>query len=114
MTDVSLKLIEGLPFEYIVTVTDEQGEPIDLVGSTIVMKLRQSLHSPEVVAELSDTNGRITLTGVAGQFKLYLEPAVTATLQGRYVFDILLITSDNSYYLIAEGSNIITNTFVSR
>lgn len=110
---VTLELKQGLPFEYLVTVNDDSGLPIDLTGSHIVMKIRETLPSEVVLAELSTDNGRITLTATEGQFKLFLESSVTETISGG-VFDIVLTTAGNEVYLIAEGSKIKAKQIVSR
>lgn len=113
---ITLNLIQGLPFEYLITITDSDNTPIDITGSNIVMKIRETLISDIVSAELSTDNGRITFPdAVNGQFKLYLEPAVTETIINNSVFDIKLTLADlTTVYLIAEGSKIKTKQFVSR
>lgn len=110
---IVLDLKQGLPFEYLVTVNDDTGVAVDLTGSHIVMKIRETLVSESVLAELSTDNGRITLTGTTGQFKIYLEPLVTETINGG-VFDIVLTTAGGEVYLIAEGSKIKAKQIVSR
>lgn len=42
---ITLDVKQGLPFEYLVTINDDTGSPIDLVGSHIVMKIRETLPS---------------------------------------------------------------------
>lgn len=110
---IILEAKQGLPFEYLVTVNDSTGVPIDLSGSHIVMKIRETLIAEAVLAELSTDNGRITLTGEPGQFKLFLEGSVTETLVSG-VFDIVLTTAANEVYLIAEGSKVRVKQIVSR
>lgn len=114
MSGVTLKMVEGLPFEYVITLRDSEGTEMDIAGSEIVMKIRRAVQDPNVLVELSTANGRITFTGEVGQFKIEIEPEVTGTLSGTFVFDILLITAGGEYYLIAEGSRIKTSVFVSR
>ena len=110
---ITLEAKQGLPFEYVVTVNDSDGVPIDLVGSHIVMKIRETLVSEVVLAELSTDNSRITFTATAGQFKLFLEGSVTETLVNG-VFDIVLTTATGEVYLIGEGSKVKVKQIVSR
>lgn len=110
---LTLDVKQGLPMEYLVTLFDSDNVAIDLSGSHIVMKIRETLISDTVLAELSTDNGRITTTATAGQFKLFLEDTVTATLVNG-VFDIVLTTATNDVYLIAEGGKIKVKQIVSR
>ena len=110
---ITLDLKQGLPFEYLVTVNDDTGVAVDLTGSHIVMKIRETLVDEVVLAELSTDNGRITLTGTAGQFKLFLEPLVTETING-VVFDLVLTTVGGEVYIKAEGSKMKAKQIVSR
>lgn len=110
---ITLNIKQGIPFDYLVTLTDVDSNPIDLVGATIKMKIRATLESNTVLAELSTINGRITLTNTVGQFRLFLDETITNTLSNG-VFDILVITASNEYYLIAENGKIKTKQIVSR
>lgn len=111
---ITLDLKQSLPFDYTVTLTDNNSLPIDLTGADIVMKIRPELSSDDVTVELSVTNGRITFVdAVNGRFRLYIEPAVTVTVEGG-VFDIVVTTAGSDVYLLAEGGRIRSKQIASR
>lgn len=114
MAGIELTLRPGLPFDYVVTVTDTGGTPLDISGSEITLKMRRALQDSVVIAEISTANGGITIGTDPGAFRIFLSAQDTLTIQGNLVFDILLKTADDVYYLIAEDSKIKTKLFVSR
>ena len=112
---ITLTMFQGLPFKYEVTLQDEVGAAIDITGATIISKIRPTLESETVLAELSTANTYISITdGVNGKFLLDLPDTITSTIETNGVFDIKLTLPDTTVYLIAEGGKIKSKLFSSR
>lgn len=80
-------------------------EPVDLTGCTARMQIRPEVESPTVLLELSTTNGRIALGGVAGTATLTLDPATTAALDwDSGVWDLEITHPGGDVSRMAEGT----------
>lgn len=112
---VELECIRGIPFIYTVKLSSKSCEYIDLNNSTIIMKVRPSMASEEVLVECNLDNGRIKLTNpFYGEFLINIEGTVTEKFTNICVFDILVITISGDYYLIAKDGKIRSRDFASR
>lgn len=112
---ITLTMFRGLPFDYNVTLRDKDQVPIDITGADGIMKIRETLDSDTVLAEISTANGRMTITdGPNGVFNILLDALTTGTIQPDTAgFDISL-TVGTQTYLIAENSKIKIKLFFSR
>lgn len=114
MSSNTLRLVKGLNWEYTGRLLDSENQPIDLVGYQAKMKIRISLASSEVLAELTTENGRIELLN-DGKFILRLPSLLTETFPlGHVSFDILFITPLGKHILLAEGARIRVVDYISR
>ena len=85
--------------------TWDQGDgfgPVDLTGAAAVMTWKNS--SKAVVLTLTQASG-ITLGGIAGTIAPYVSSAQTTAIgAGFYTWTLLLIMSDGTQVLFAEGT----------
>lgn len=82
--------------------------PVDLTGYTAKMQVRDI--SANLIAELSTSNGKITINAAIGQVNLALTATQTAvgTLPvGNYNYDLNLTDSASNVYKILEGAFIV-------
>jgi len=56
---VSYKAIRGMTWNESIQLLDETGAPVDLTGSTLMMRLRAAIGDDAYVMELSTSNGRL-------------------------------------------------------
>jgi hypothetical protein len=100
-----MTIYQGADFERVLTWS--LGEPaalVDLSGYSARMQLRTYTASPEVVAELTTSNGRISLGGTAGTIALNLTAAQTETLTpNQYAYDLEVIAPDGFVTRLVEG-----------
>lgn len=103
MSDVAvfdLEIQKGGTFRQDFTWQDDDGTPISLSGYSAVMQVRESVGAAATLLELTEANGGLTITAVAGKVSLYLSATATAALTWRRgVYDIRLTsgTGDKSY-----------------
>ena len=102
-TRADLSIDQGTDYEVTLTLTDEDGDIIDLSNSNTAAQIRKNYTSLTYTEFETSTNvdsGEITLTLTADQ---------TADLeQGRYVYDVELTDAANSISRIVEGVVTIT------
>lgn len=83
---------QGATFTRQLTWKDDTGAAVDLTTYTARMQLRTSVQNESVVLELTTSNGRISLGGVAGTITLTITAADMATLLPlKYVYDLELV-----------------------
>jgi hypothetical protein len=69
------------------------------------MQVRSAANSASVVLELTTTNTRITLGGVAGTVTLTVDAATTANLTpSLYVYDLELVSGGGVVTRLIEGN----------
>lgn len=83
---------------------EETGVPVSLVGYSAKMQVRKSATAPDVLLELSTTNGGIALGGTAGtvELKFTKERTAGATWTGG-VYDLELTSGSGSTFRFIEG-----------
>jgi hypothetical protein len=80
----------GESFYFTAARTDDAGVAVNLTGCTSDLSIRRT-YGGAVLASGSTTDGRITISGVAGLVTVEIPPAVTATLTaGQYLSDLKL------------------------
>jgi len=77
---------------------------VDLTGCTAKMQIREKTGSPNVLIELSTTNGRVTLGGTAGTVEAELTATETAALKfSKAVYDLEITPPTGQPYRLLEG-----------
>lgn len=85
----------GDSLQFQVTVTDEDGNAIDLAGGSARYALARSPDSAALVTKDSDNVGEINLL-VDGVVEVNLDPADTASLdEGTYYHEVEIVTADD-------------------
>lgn len=102
-TKANLFIDQGTTYVTVLTLTDEDGNILDLSNSNAASQIRKSYSSSvaaEFDASVNSTTGEITLSLTANQ---------TGNLvAGRYVYDVELTDAANSITRIVEGIVTVT------
>jgi hypothetical protein len=91
---------QGANFASVITVTDENDQPANVVGCTFSSQIRKSYYSANASANIGCSitdgpNGNVTIT---------MAPSVTANIPaGRYVYDIFYTNTANTVNRAFEG-----------
>lgn len=81
---------------------DSNGSPVNLSGYGAVMDvIRDGATDPAL--ELSTANGKLSITGVAGTIDILFELSDLASLNGSYLYDLLLTKSPNDPIRLIAG-----------
>ena len=95
---------QGSDFSTIISLTDSNGDVLDLTGYTALAQIRK-IHGSTT---LTGTFG-VALTADAGQLTMTLADTVTAAMDsGRYVYDVLLTDGSGDKTRVLEGQAILT------
>jgi len=90
-----------------VVVKDQDGNVVDITGSSIRCTVKEHETDPDTEAKISkssDTPSEITLTDpTQGKFEVYFVPTDTDNLLGDYVYDIQIETSAGKKYTVLKG-----------
>jgi hypothetical protein len=101
---VQLNVYQGDDYTAVVSVTDLDGQPIDLTGYTLSAEVRRD------VADRSSTAPACTFTTtVSGnEVQLELAHAVTASLAEQlYVWDLQSIAPSGRYFTLVDGTLVV-------
>jgi hypothetical protein len=102
-TKANITIDQGTTFSTTISLTNDNGEPIDLSGYSGQSQMRKHYTSSNSVSfsvALGSESGTITLSLTSGQ---------TANLTpGRYVYDVEITSSSNVVSRIVEGIATIT------
>ena len=100
---------QGATFTTTVTVTDANGDAVNLSGYSVAAQIRKSF--------LSSTATAFTATisnASAGEITISLSPTQTAALEaGRFVYDVLITASGGTKTRVVEGQ-VTVNPSVTR
>lgn len=97
-TKANLFIDQGATFETVLTLTDEDGNILDLSSSNAASQMRKS-YSSSLAAQFSTS-----INVSAGEITLSLSANQTGNLvAGRYVYDVELTDAANSVTRIVEG-----------
>ena len=87
------------------------GAVVNVTGYTAKMQVREAADSSTVIIELSTTNGRIVVSGAAGQFTLTLtDSETTALTAGNYVYDMNITSSGGVVTKLLQGSFVVLDS----
>ena len=100
----NLVVDQGTTFSSIITITNQDGTPMDLTDYTVKSQFRKSYQSSTAInftASIYDAG--------AGEVRLQLAPADTTGVRaGRYLYDIELTSPSNEKIRALEGLVILT------
>jgi hypothetical protein len=109
-----LVIYQGSDFNQQVTfLQEEDGDPVDLTNITFRMQIRPTRGSPNILADLTSENGKITQVDTTGVIVLKLTSVETASIGSNGVYDLEAVHSVTS----AErwlGGNVILDMEVTR
>lgn len=97
---------QGETFEKTVLWNDSNGDPVNLVGASagLLVKEAKSDDADDALAALTTSNGYITLGGVQGTIVLAIPRAITALLSFSHAYyDLEVILASGSAKFILEG-----------
>jgi len=105
----AIRIIRGTSKTYLLSVTDEEGERVDLNGARIIFSVKRSLDDEHTLVQKDSQKGtaqvEILTPTKAGQANIYLVPSDTNTLDVRdYVFDVWVILSSGKRYAVIPPS----------
>lgn len=96
-TKANLVIDQGSTFSTTISLTDDDGEVIDLTGYSGLSQIRKHYTS------ITSVPFTVTITPATGQVRLSLTATVTAALaSGRYVYDVEL-TTGSTISRVLEG-----------
>lgn len=100
-----LTIDQGADFAGHIVLTEDDGTPIDVDGSTFTCQIRKSYYSANATANIT-----MSITdGANGNVRLSIDAANTANIKaGRYLYDIKRTDANNAVTRLVEG--IITVT----
>jgi hypothetical protein len=102
-TKANIVVDQGTTFSTTISLTDDNGDPIDLTGYTGRSQMRKhytSSNSQSFTVSLNSTEGTVALSLTAAQ---------TANLTaGRYVYDVEVVSGANVVSRIIEGIVTVT------
>lgn len=102
-TKANIIVDQGTTFSTTISLTDDNGDPIDLTGYSGRSQMRKhytSSNSQSFSVSLSNTEGTVALSLTAAQ---------TANLTaGRYVYDVEVVSAANVVSRIIEGIVTVT------
>ncbi len=84
---------QGSTLEHVVSVQNSNGTAFDLTGYTVALKARPTVESSTVLIDLSTANGKIVVSGLAGQITLNMTNAETSALTWRTGYYDMEITN---------------------
>ena len=100
----NLYIDQGADFSTTLSLTDSNGDVLNLTGYSAVGQMRKTYGSSTVAATFT-----VALVAGTGQVTLTLTDTVTAALtSGRYVYDILITDSSGDKTRILEGQATVT------
>ena len=95
---------QGADFQTVISLTDSNGDVLDLTGYTALAQIRKTYGSTTIAATFTTV-----LTTDSGQLTMSLTDVVTAAMDsGRYVYDVLLTDGSGDKTRVLEGQAILT------
>jgi hypothetical protein len=93
-------------YSHTITWTDETGAGINLVGCTADMMIKLTQGVPDIVFELSTTNGRIVITDpINGVMQLTINSTDTATVPVEsLVYDLVVTFPSGTKTRLIQGA----------
>jgi hypothetical protein len=101
--DYNINIQQGATFERVLTVTDNEGNPLDLTGYAARMQIRPEKDSATIYAELTTENNLITIDGLSGKISLTINAITTSQMTREGVYDLEIISSGGKIYRLLQG-----------
>ena len=103
---VNLLIFKGTDFEQDIQLTDQDGNPINLIGSTVIAKIQKYPGS-----KLFNTFSIVYLNRAQGIIRLLMGSGSTLFLEaGRNYFDIFVVYPTNKIEPVARGTILVEET----
>ena len=100
----NLVIDQGTTFSSIITLTNQDGTPMNLTGYTVKSQFRKSYQSSSATSFTTSI-----YDAAAGKIRLQLSPTDTSGVQaGRYLYDIELTSGSGEKSRALEGLVILT------
>ena len=100
---------QGATFTTTVTVTDSNGDAVNLSGYSVAAQIRKTFLSSSATAFTATISN-----ASSGEITISLSPTQTATLEaGRFVYDVLITASGGTKTRVVEGQ-VTVNPSVTR
>lgn len=82
---------------------------VNLTGYSARMQVREKHTSTNTVINLTNSNGGITLGGIAGTITINVSATQTSAITAKeYIYDLEIVSSSNVVSRIIEGKFIVT------
>ena len=95
---------QGSDFSTTVSLTDSNGDILNLTGYTALAQVRKTYGSTTIAATFTTA-----IAAATGQLTMSLTDTITAGMtSGRYVYDVLLTDSSGDKTRVLEGQAILT------
>ena len=95
---------QGSDFTTTISLTDSNGDVLDLTGYSALAQIRKIYGSTTIAATFTTV-----LTAESGSLALSLTDVITAAMSsGRYVYDVLLTDGSGDKTRVLEGQAILT------
>lgn len=92
---------QGGHWDPTITLTDDNGDPVNLTGYTARMVVKATETSPTALVEITSAGGGITITPATGVLQPVLTSAQTALLPaGRLVYGLEVTVSGKTYHVL--------------
>lgn len=111
---------KGQSKTYLVTVTDENGDRVDLTSGVAKMTVKDKLTLPTVTIEKSSANPAQALIlnqaspATKGQFEVYFVPSDTNTITaGEYKYDVWVQLASGKRYPVIYPSSFLLEASVT-
>ncbi len=103
---LDIPIEQGATFTLDISVTDENGDAIDLTGYTARMTIKRDSREAAALLELTTANSRIVITAASGLVTLVLTAAETAAISTwqRGVYDLELVSGGGTVTRLCEGA----------
>lgn len=103
---LALMIYQGATFKRVLRLKDSADAPIDLTGATVRMHVRAVISDTTPIIELTEANGRATITdAVNGEVTLLISATATAALDFTAgVYDLEIEYSDGTVDRVLIGT----------
>jgi len=97
---------QGATFTRTFTITDPDGDIVNLTGYTGRMQVRRDIDSTATpLVELTTANGRLVIVPLLGEITITLTPQLTAPITRDGVYDLEIVnTNSGVVYRVLKGS----------
>lgn len=83
---------------------DSAGNAVNLTGCTARMQIRRSVASEEVLLELTNANGKLSITPLTGTVTMIFSATTTAAFTwSRAKYDLEIVSADGTVTRLIEG-----------